>query len=363
MAVIEKRFKNNQTTYRVKVRIKGFPETSATFDLLRDAKKWATETERQIKDGKYFSDNLTKEEHLLSEAIDRYMDTVLAHKDKMITTQTRHFHYWKRELGAYYMNKITPAVISSARDKLSHKKKKKPYDNERIKPATVNRYMAALSHLFTIAFKEWSWIDENPFLKISKLKEPRGRVRYLSDDERNALLDACKKSTSRFLYPITVLCLLTGARKMEVNGITWKHVDLQRNRLTFADTKNDDRRTIPLSPEAHKILQDLYPKKKPFPNDPVFPSETDPSKPVEIRKAWNNALIAAKIEDFRFHDLRHSAASYLAMNGATLTDIAEILGHKTLSMVKRYTHLSDSHTAKILASMNKKVLDKSTTFN
>lgn len=289
---------------------------------------------------------------MLSEAIERYIETVLVNKPKMIIWQMRQFEYWKRELGSYYLHKITPAIIVTARDKLAHGKTQK---GTRRTPATVNRYMAALSHLFTIAFKEWSWVEQNPFLKISKLKEPRGRVRYLSDDERVGLLEACKKSASKSLYPITVLCLLTGARKMEINGIAWKHVDFKQNKLIFSDTKNGEIRSISLSPEAREIFRDLYPEKKPSPEDLVFPSEHDRTKPVEIRKAWNNALIAAKIQDFRFHDLRHSAASYLAMNGATMADIAEILGHKTLSMVKRYTHLSESHTAKVLASMNQKI--------
>ena len=220
--------------------------------------------------------------------------------------------------------------------------------------------MAALSHLFTLAFKEWGWIEENPFARMSKLKEPRGRVRYLSDEEREKLLAACKASSSKFLYPITALCLLTGARKMEINGINWQNVDLQRNRLTFSDTKNGEIRAIPLSPEASKIFHGLRPKKKPMPSDFVFPSEHDRTKPMEIRTAWDNVLTAIEIKNFRFHDLRHSAASYLAMNGATMADIAEILGHKTLNMAKRYTHLSESHTAEILASMNKKIFAKST---
>ena len=88
----------------------------------------------------------------------------------------------------------------------------------------------------------------------------------------------------------------------------------------------------------------------------VFPSAIKPQKPIEIRKSWLNALEKAGIEDFRFHDLRHSTASYLAMNGATLAEIAEVLGHKTLAMVKRYSHLSEAHTAGVLERMNQKFL-------
>ena len=353
MAVIEKRRKNNLTTYRARVRVKGFPEASATFTLLRDARTWAETIEKEIKAGKYFSDQNTREEHLLSEAIDRYVQTVLVNKPKMVMWQARQFEHWRRELGEYYIHKITAPILVGARDRLAHGK---TWKGTRRTPATVNRYMAALSHLFTIAFKEWGWIEKNPFLKISKLKEPRGRVRYLSDDERVKLLAACQTSASKYLYPITLLCLLTGARKMEINGISWGNVDLKHNKIILFETKNDEIRSISLSPEAVKIFKGLLPEKKPFPSDLVFPSELDKTKPIEIRKAWDNALIAAEITDFRFHDLRHSAASYLAMNGATTADIAEILGHKTLSMVKRYAHLSESHTAKVLAAMNKKIL-------
>jgi integrase len=193
MAVIEKRQKGTETTYRARVRIKGFPEASATFALLRDARRWIENTEKEIKEGLYFSDQNTREEHLVSEAIDRYMQNVLINKPKMIIWQTRQLEHWKRELGSYYMRKITAPVLITARDKLAHSK---TWKGTRRAPATVNRYMAALSHLFTVAFKEWGWIEENPFLKISKLKEPRGRVRFLSDDERTKLLEACQASAN-----------------------------------------------------------------------------------------------------------------------------------------------------------------------
>jgi integrase len=87
----------------------------------------------------------------------------------------------------------------------------------------------------------------------------------------------------------------------------------------------------------------------------VFPSPREPNRPWESRAAWLTAIEKAKLEDFRFHDLRHSAASYLAMNGASLNEIAEVLGHKTLAMVKRYAHLSEVHTAGVVESMNKKI--------
>ena len=89
------------------------------------------------------------------------------------------------------------------------------------RPATVVRYMAALSHAFTIAVKEWEWLDDSPLRKVSKPQEPRGRVRFLSDEEREILLASCKQSKAPYLYPLVVLALSTGARRGELLGLTW----------------------------------------------------------------------------------------------------------------------------------------------
>src|SRR5712691_6752927 len=112
--------------------------------------------------------------------------------------------------------------------------------------STVNRYLAALSHAFTIAVGEWTWVDDSPMRKVRKPKEPRGRVRFLSDDERTQLLQACQGSRNPYLYKAVVLCLSTGARKMEILGLCWSEVDLQRGCIILQDTKNGDRRVLPL---------------------------------------------------------------------------------------------------------------------
>jgi integrase len=186
--------------------------------------------------------------------------------------------------------------------------------------------------------------------QVSKPKEPRGRVRFLADDERQHLLAACKASRNPYLYTVVVLALATGARKGELLGLTWPTVNLQRGTVTLQDTKNGERRTLHLTGIALDLMRQ-HGKIRRIDSPFVFPDPTG-TKPCSIREAWDYAVRRAKIEDFRFHDLRHSAASYLAMNGASLLEIAEILGHKTLSMVKRYAHLSDSHTRRVVERMN-----------
>lgn len=185
------------------------------------------------------------------------------------------------------------------------------------------------------------------------MREPRGRVRFLSDDERERLLKACKASDSKYLYLIVVLALSTGGRRMEVIGLKWSDVDFNRGIITLHETKNGERRVLPLAGHALALMKE-HAKVRQLNCEYVFPSHNF-KNPIDIRTPWETALKRADIEDFRFHDLRHSAASYLAMNGASLAEIAEILGHKTLQMVKRYAHLSEAHTSKVVAAMNQKI--------
>jgi len=349
MASIEKRkSKDGSISYRVKVRLKGCPTQTATFERLTDARKWVQQTESAIREGRHFK-TVEAKRHTVSEMVDRYVKNVLPAK-KSGRDQKRHLDWWKDEIGRYLLSDITPALIVEHRDRLKNGTTRRGTQRS---PSTVNRYLAALSHVFTIAMKEWGWVEDTPFRRVSTLKEPRGRVRFLSDDERKALLEACKAHSEQ-LYTIVVLALSTGARQMEILSLTWKQVDLERGIITLEETKNGERRALPLASHAHELVSNLS-KVRRIDTDLLFPSRFKPSKPISVHSIFQRVLKTAEIDDFRFHDLRHSAASYLAMNGASLAEIAEVLGHKTLQMVKRYAHLSEQHTASVVASMNEKI--------
>jgi integrase len=150
-----------------------------------------------------------------------------------------------------------------------------------------------------------------------------------------------------------VLALSTGARRKEIMTLTWKDIDLSRGIVIFQDIKNGERRAVPLTGPVRELLTDRADTRRTY-SPFVFPNRAG-TQPQDIRRAWELAVERAGIEDFRFHDLRHSAASYLAMNGASLVEIAEILGHKTLAMVKRYAHLSESHTRGVVERMNRTI--------
>jgi len=350
MASIEKRKTDSgNISFRVKVRLKGYPTQSATFERLTDARRWAQQIESAIREGRHFKTSEAKR-HTLAETIERYQKQVLPLKPKSEKDQKVQLEWWSSRLGSFSLADITPALIAEQRDKLAQEVTLR----KRLRsPATVNRYLSAISHVFTIATKEWGWVENNPLAKVTKAKEPRGRVRFLSDDERDKLLKACKESESPYLYIIVVLALSTGARRMEILGLRWKEVDLNRGVITLHDTKNGERRILPLVGHALALMKE-HSKIRNLNCDLVFPSY-NLQKPMDIRTPWETVLTKAEIHDFRFHDLRHSAASYLAMNGASLAEIAEVLGHKTLQMVKRYAHLSEAHTTRVVANMNQKI--------
>jgi integrase len=142
-------------------------------------------------------------------------------------------------------------------------------------------------------------------------------------------------------------------RQGEIMGLTREDVDLHQGRATLHETKNGERRVVPLTGKVLELLKENA-KVRRLDTNLLFPGK-NPQKPVDLRAPWEAALKKVGIEDFRFHDLRHSAASYLAMNGASLAEIAEVLGHKTLQMVKRYSHLSEAHTAGVVARMNERI--------
>ncbi len=343
MATIEKRTSGNGTAYRVKVRMRGFPPETATFERLTDAKNWASKIERDMLEGRHFGQS---KRHTFAELADEY--EVFA-KDKV------RLGYWRAVFGPALLADITPSRISKERDKLLNEETQNfatppsgdaEADAKRPKAKrsgpTVNRYLAALSVCLSHGVKELRWLERNPCELIKKPAESRGRVRFLSDDERTRLLEACRPHAD--LYLAVILSLTTGARQGEVMSLRWEQIDFARQVITLHDTKNGERRSLPLVGEAFTLLQARSTVRN-LKDARIFPPTAKAKKAefLDLRTSWVNALETAGIADFHWHDLRHTAASYLAMSGVSLVEIAKVLGHRTLAMVARYSHLSDGH--------------------
>jgi len=374
MATIQKRNGKNGPSYRVMVRMKGFPPQTRTFKRLTDAKQWAQDTESGIRKGEFKNVVRTAGSKTLQDVIDRFRKEVFIHRaESTKRAETSFLNFWERELGEYALAYITPDLVSEKMNTLAAAgdSRRKPTDEDskpkkapRPKsPKTLKHYRDELALLFKYAV-QWGWTASSPLDGVNKITKIRNeRTRYLDNDERAALLKACQESDNPQLYPVVLLAISTGARRSEILGLTLDDVNLKRETATLRNTKNGDTRAAHIVPQIAPAIRDqiayakaLY-KDLPEPPDTkwLFPRR-DGLGPIDIRKAWENARDAAGLTDFRFHDLRHSTASYLAMNGASLVEIAEVLGHRTLQMVRRYAHLSESHVKDVVGRMNTRYL-------
>ena len=215
-----------------------------------------------------------------------------------------------------------------------------------VAPASVNRELACLKHMFTKAI-EWGMATESPAKKVKLLRENNTRLRYLTPEEAKRLIGAA----GLHLKPILIVALNTGMRKGEILSLKWEDIHWKRGVILLTDTKNGQWREIPMNGILTETLKNMMKQS----NSPyVFPSWT--GKPfTEVRKSFDSALRAAGIENFRFHDCRHTFASHLVMAGVDLTTVKELLGHKCIAMTMRYAHLSALHKKQAVEKLEEKM--------
>ena len=353
MATIQQRkASDGSISYRAQIRIQGLPPQSKTFARKTDARIWASQCEAALREQRNFPTKAA-ERHTIAELVDRNLDVVARRRPHALLKQRQLLTWWKERIGRYALVHVTPALIVSERDRLRSENVGTEASPRHRSPATANRYLAALSRAFTFAVREWHWIHDNPLRRVSKEPEAPGRVRFLSTDERARLLVACRSSSMRELELIVMLALTTGMRRGEILGLRWGDLDRARGLIVLHKTKNRERRSVPIDSAVRPLL-DRHASVRRLDTDLVFPHPIDQAKALPIDDAFQEVLATAEIGDFRFHDLRHTAASYLAMSGATTAEIAAVLGHKTLQMVKRYAHLSDQHTGQVVRRMTEK---------
>jgi len=326
------------------VRRQDCPTRSKTFKTRREAESWATSIEDAINKDEYLPSPESKR-RTIRDMLERYRKTELP-KKRDFKNYERHIDFWIEKIGIYKISAVSRAMIVEIRDEMAEERA----------PATVNRYIATLRHAFNIAVTDWEWTNKNPLQRIL-LTEPRGRDRHLSDDEIKALLDAASQSEHPHLYPIVLIALTTGARRGEITGLRWGDVDLSNGRALLQQTKNTDKRMLALVPYVITELKKLQ-KVRQIDSDLVFASPNPIGKRTYpgFEASWRVARDEAGLRDFRFHDLRHTFASRMAMDGRSLAEIAAALGHRTLAMVQRYAHLTDSHIQTAMEQTALKVL-------
>jgi integrase len=203
---------------------------------------------------------------------------------------------------------------------------------------TVANELSVLRHMLRLA-KRWGYVATVP--EVTLPKKPEGRRRFLAEEELRRLLAACEGSRNPHLAAIVTVAVHTGMRKGELLGLEWERIDLASARIVLYDTKNGAPRGVPMNRAVYDVLMRLGPTAEER-TGLVFRRRSGLAW-GQIRRAFDTAVTKAAIPDFRFHDLRHTAASHMVMRGASLKDVQEVLGHKDFKMTLRYAHLSPAH--------------------
>jgi integrase len=342
MATIRVRNGKHGVTYHAQVRMAGHRPVTKSFPTLGEAKCWARGLESKLEKGEYADSEA--ERRTLAAACDQYLKT---HPDTS-GDHARIVKWWRHTHGRRTLAKVTTPWLTEIRDELaagSYKVGPKDQQIERQRKAgTVNRQITYLRTVLSYCV-ETGWMYRSP--PIKKLTE-RQRVRFLSDDELEALTDHLKASEERVMLPFVYCAISSGARAGELLSLEWKDVDTQKGVALIHKSKNTDGRKLYIRGRALDYLK-AFGKVRDLRSPGVFLLNSGaPLTHSKYGKLFREALTKAGIANFRFHDLRHTAASFLAQNGATLLEIQQVLGHRTPAMTARYAHLVESHVESVV---------------
>lgn len=331
MATISKR---GDFQWRVQIRRKGYPATYKTFDTKADAQKWARQVENEMDRGIFVS-RTEAENTSLKEAIERFKNEYIprlshAKREEARATLIQNRPFACKTLAAIRTKDIADFI--------------KERESEGVGGKTIRLDLNIISRIFEVAHTDWGMESlTNPVKRVHKPKTTGGRTRRLEKNEEKKLL----RHANDKLRPVIIFALATAMRRAEIASLTWNNVDLKRRTAFLPKTKNGEARTVPLSPLALNLLEEL--KKHKADNQSVFNISA-----ASITYAMQTAIKNAKLTDFRFHDLRHEAISRLfEETDLDIMEIRVISGHKTLQMLARYTHLRTARLADRLAGMGR----------
>ena len=342
MASIRKR---GDYQWEVRVRRQGHPVQCKTLNTKIEAEAWARQIEGEMDRGVFVS-RVEAERTTLADALDRYIREIIPLKKQSVRETNRARMLQRTPLSKRFLASIHGKDIADFRDARAQ---------SGAGANTIRLDLALISHLYAVAIKEWGMTGlVNPVSQIRKPKLPQGRDRRLLPGELDRI---CSASDSPALADLVRFALETAMRRSEIAGMTWDRVDLKKRTVVIPETKNGERRIVPLSTEAVRILSSL-PRK--------IDGEVWGMEPDSITQAFLRALSRARrmyekeceekkekpdpafLVDLTFHDLRHEATSRFFEKGLNPMQVAAITGHKTLQMLKRYTHLKAEDLAELL---------------
>jgi integrase len=317
--------------WSVQVRRKGFPARYGTFRTKREACSWAVEQEGALGtvecEGACTAPAMT-----LGELLRRYLVNVTPTKRSAESEAWRVSKMLRASISALGLAEVKPSHVAAYRD----------WRLESVKPGTVRRELSLLRTTIEVARREWgAQLARNPVDSVRRPIARDARDRRLSLDEWCRLEAAFHSTRNKEIEPFVRLALETALRRGELLALRWRYVDLERGVALIPDTKTGQPRTIPLSPEAIRLLA-----AKERNGDRVLNLT-----PMALRRAWERLCARAKVEDFRVHDLRHEALSRFSELGLNTPELAAISGHKDVRMLVRYTHVRPADLARKLSQL------------
>ncbi len=264
-----------------------------------------------------------------------YLEHCRTNKKRSVSRDENSIKFLKAGFGGMLLSKITPWHIEEYKKKRIEGEIKLPPEpgskkrkDWKVKPATINRELACLKHMFSLAIK-WKMADENPVKEVQLFQEPQIEMRILTREEIERLVSCASPS----LKPILIVALNTGMRKGEILHLRWSDIDFDNKFLFLKQTKSNRPRKIPMSGLITDTLQAVR-RSCEF----VFANPKTKRPLSDLQGCFKAACRKAGISDLRFHDLRHTAATYMVIGGIDLVTVKEILGHATIQMTMRYAH-------------------------
>jgi len=310
--------------WQAAVKRKGHPTIYQSFDLKKDAEKWARQQERLIDVGRWV-DRSEAEQTTFGELLDRYAREISIDKRGVDVELIRINALKRSSIARLSVSAITGQVIAAWRDTRL----------KEVSPSTVAREFQLLSHVFTVAIREWAFpLPVNPVSMARKPRSAAPRDKVLTDEQRKALLFEVGQCQNQWVKAVVSFALETAARRGEILSLRWQDVDL-RSRVATVRGKTGHRK-IPLSPACVAMLRTL-PRNI---DGVVFPVTID-----TLKKAYSRAVNRAGIDGFTFHDLRHDALTQLAKLGLNILELRAISGHSTANMLQRYVSVDAADLA------------------
>jgi len=327
MATIRQR----KGSWQAIIKRRGYPPQTKTFDLRRDAEKWARQQERELDVGQW-QDRTEAEQTTLKDLLERYAEGVSKGKRGADVEAYRLAVFKRSSLAKLFVASITGKLVAEWRDRRL----------KEVSSGTVLRELQLLGHVFTVAIREWGiTLDCNPVSLIRKPTPNAARDRVLTDAQREALVTACGQCHNPWIQPAVVFALETAARRGEILSLRWENVSLEK-RIAAVSGKTGARK-LPLSPACLEALRRL-PRSI---DGRVFPVTVE-----TLKQAYERAVRRAGIHDFTFHDMRHDALTRLARKGFDILELRAISGHTTANMLQRYVSIDAGDLAQKLASMS-----------